>query len=394
MKRLLTILFLLILSPVCTRVHAAPLQFANGYYTNLCGTGTAATANTCNKGCDPATGSCTSTEKPFVIKWTCNGNMQDCRMNESGFASTQSVGNTLCGQTVKIDVYNRNCRTYFGWICNEANLQDSMTWYSGDCAAPPATTTPTASASNSPTQQSDSACQELTVTKGNAASVPSTVSFSVQSAGATRTRIHFGDGQQSESPSLTQEHRYDVSGTFVAKAFIQTTNGSWVSSPRCETMVTVKPSALETQKSDCSDVFIVDGNDTIAPTTVSIRVTGYDNKGAIQSYKITKADGSTLENSTGAFQMQFTTAGSFPIHGAIRDSLGNWKSGNEQCTKTVITRTTPLVTQPDTGTPTLLTISAIAGGITGALFLLASRLPLTKKHRLVRRAVRSKRRVS
>jgi hypothetical protein len=124
--------------PTVNTVIAAPLTFGNGYYTNLCGTGAAATADTCNKGCNPTTGSCTA-DKPYVFKWTCSGNMQDCRLNETPAALTQNIGNTTCDQTVSIQVYNRNCRSYFGWICNEANLQDSM-WYSGSCGSSPTPT--------------------------------------------------------------------------------------------------------------------------------------------------------------------------------------------------------------------------------------------------------------
>lgn len=377
---LAVILLALCILPSVAPTYAA-LTYGNGVYTNLCGTGTAATANTCNKGCNPGTGTCTS-DKPYVIKWTCNGNMQDCRLNETPFAATQNIGNTTCGQTVSIQVYNRNCRSYFGWICNESNLQDSLLWYSGDCGATsPATAQ---SASTTPMSSSTTTCSELTVSNGNNLTIPATVTLHAQSSGASKYRYYFGDGSFVESANSEASHRYDVSGTFIARAEVQSANGAWISSDRCETAVTVKPSSLETQKSDCSDLFVIDGNETQAPTTVSLRVTGYDNKGSIQKYKIIGEANQGVESTTGAFQIKFEKAGTYILRASILDSTNTWKAGGLSCTKTVYVHTQQLTSQPETGTPTAFTLVAITSGIVGISFLLAAKKPakkLTKKRR-------------
>ncbi len=360
--------------PSISPVSAAALPYGNGYYTNLCGTGTAATADTCNKGCNPQTGSCTS-DKPYVFKWTCSGNMQDCRLNETTAAKSQNIGNTTCDQTVSIQVYNRNCRSYFGWICNESNLQDSMLWYSGSCGSSPTPTVPASSAGRQQTNitTQTEACEELTVTKGNNSKMPATIGFHVQATGAYGYRFYFGDSTMSESALPDTEHRYDVSGTFTPRVEIKDKLGAWVGSGRCETIATVQPNTLETQKSDCSDLFIIDGNDTQAPATVSLRVTGYDNKGAIQKYKITGSTNQSVESTSGAFQMKFEKPGTYVLHGSILDSTNAWKTGGESCTKTVYVRTATLSEQPETGTPTILTVLALASGVIGISFLISTR---------------------
>lgn len=385
MKLFISSLFFLLVSfislPSAVPVFAASLTYANGYYTNLCGTGTAATADTCNKGCNPQTGSCTS-DKPYVFKWTCSGNMQECRLNEAPAAVTQNIGNTQCDQTVSIQVYNRNCRSYFGWICNETNLQDSMLWYSGGCAP---TVVPQ---TNAPTQAGSSVasvCEELTVTKGNNNNMPATIGFHTRATGAYGYRFYFGDGTMVESALPDTEHRYDVSGSFVSRVEIKNKQGGWTGSGRCETSVFVQPNALETQKSDCSDLFIIDGNDTQAPTTVSLRVTGYDNKGTIATYRITGDANQSVENPSGAFQMRFEKPGTYTLHGSILDSTNAWKTGGTSCTKTVYVRTTAITQQPETGTPTALTIFALSSGIIGISFLLSSRSASGKKMKRAKR---------
>jgi hypothetical protein len=189
------------------------------------------------------------------------------------------------------------------------------------------------------TTTSTGACEGLTVTKGNNAKMPATVGFHAQATGAYGYRFYFGDSTMSESALPDTEHRYDVSGTFVPRVEIKNKLGAWVGSGRCATLATVQTNALETQKSDCSDLFVIDGNDTQAPATISLRVTGYDNKGAISKYKITGDTNQSVESASGAFQMKFEKPGTYVLHGSILDSTNAWKSGGTSCTKTVYVRT-------------------------------------------------------
>ncbi|MDO8638751.1 MAG: hypothetical protein Q7R43_04185 [Candidatus Daviesbacteria bacterium] len=113
----------------------ANLPYNGGFYTNLNGSGTSASSHTRN-GCDENTGNCSGTA---VYRFQCDGNTTDCRSNESGPTSSQSLGNPGCGKTVQLDVFDHNCRANGGWDCGIP--QDYMTWYSGDCVAPTAVPT-------------------------------------------------------------------------------------------------------------------------------------------------------------------------------------------------------------------------------------------------------------
>ncbi len=316
--------------------------------------------------------------------------MQECRLNETAAALTQNIGNTTCDQTVSIQVYNRNCRSYFGWICNEANLQDSMLWYSGSCGSSPTPTVQTSYTSPASTTTGTGACEELTITKGNNSKLPATIGFHAQATGAYGFRFYFGDGTMSESALPDIEHRYDVSGTFSPRVEIKNSLGAWVSSGRCETTASVQSSPLETQKSDCSDLFIIDGNNNPAPATVSLRVTGYDTKGTISKYKVLGDAQQSAESTSGAFQMRFEKPGTYVLHGAILDSTNVWKTGGASCTKTVYVKSETLTHQPETGTPTTLSVLAIASGIIGGSFLLSMHSSTKKKSRTVTSKKRSR----
>lgn len=126
----------------------ANLSYNGGYYTNLNGSGTAATFHTGNN-CNPDSGTCSGS---FVYRYECDGNTIDCRANESGPASSQSLGNPGRGKTVQLDVFDHNCRANGAWDCGLP--QDYMVWYSGDLAPTPTqapTTAPTIAPTNAPT---------------------------------------------------------------------------------------------------------------------------------------------------------------------------------------------------------------------------------------------------
>jgi hypothetical protein len=140
-----------------SRVEAA-ISFGSGYYTNLCDSGTAANNYTCDPGCNPATGTCTSAQGG-AVKYSCNGKLMQCMEAESAWGNAQTVGNPGCGKTVQLSLFNRKCRQNDGTWDDACVLKGYMVWYSGDCdpslpkftASPSATLKPTASHTVSPT---------------------------------------------------------------------------------------------------------------------------------------------------------------------------------------------------------------------------------------------------
>ncbi len=360
---------------VCAGIAYASLTYGNGQYTNLCGTGFAATADTCNKGCSTSLGSCTSAN-PFVVKWTCDGRHNECRSHESAWTTSHSLSGTACGKTVQIDVFDKNCRASGGWDCQDSNLKDYMVWYSGDCPIATPTTTPKPTKTPTPTitpKPHKSSCDLLTVVSGNNGVVPATVTLrargSDSSGSIQKYRFYFGDGQQTESANAEISHRYETSGSFRARVDIQDSTGAWKTSSSCQTTVVVRSLPVESHKSACSDLFITDGNYATAPVTATFEVTGFDNKGAIQMYKIENGLGNTLENTNGLFEQTYDKAGTYTVKGYIKDSEGVWKGGSASCQKTLYVKTAPLTSQPKTGTPTMYTVLSVLSGVIGISLL-------------------------
>jgi len=107
------------------------LKYANGVYTNVCGSGTTARLHSCSSFCDPVKGSCVNS-KGWVTKWTCEGRGTGCGENEKS-GQEQDLSETECNRTVTLAVFDKNCRVG-GWSCTDDNLKDYMVWYSGECA--------------------------------------------------------------------------------------------------------------------------------------------------------------------------------------------------------------------------------------------------------------------
>ena len=453
-----------------------PVYYANGVYTNLCGTGTAATAHTCNGGCNTATGSCISGTSN-VVKFTCEGKQTECRSNESAFASSHQVAGTSCGKTVQIDVFNKNCRAGGGWNCNDDDIVDYIVWYSGDCTGtggggdscsnhqpintqfrksgqtnwvtgneltntdlvsgdqidvncfakngaallPGAeievtlpngqqqtvsnnaelrnytlnngsgyyafrcvsatlnncrdtdsvrvrgdvqpTPTPT------PTTDHVSSCDDIDAISGNGDRVPATVRLRARGSdnegNIQRYRFYFGDGEQTESSNPEVEHVYETSGRFTARVDIRDSQGNWKSSNRCETRITVDPSAIESHKSACSNLFVSADNGAMAPSLVSFDINGYDNKGDIQAYRIETGTGETIEDDDDKIEFKYEKAGTYTVRAYIKDSEGNWQGGSNGCKRTVYINTEKLTSQPATGTPTVIPLIGIGSGALG-----------------------------
>lgn len=385
---------ILIIFLLSTSIVYAALTYSSGEYTNLCGTGTAATADTCNAGCNTSTGSCSSANL-YVVKFTCSGRQIECRSNESNFSTYHSFSGAECNQTIQIDVFNKTCRDASGnWLCGEGDLKDYIVWYSGPCptSPPPPTATPQPTSTPQPTQTPtptvtagpsatptptptpirpihQSSCDDLAAISGNNALVPATITYRVKASdnqgSIQKYRFYFGDGSQSESSKSEVSHRYETSGTFTARVDIKDSAGNWKTSSACETRVTVQASPVESHKSDCSDLFISADNSAYAPSTVSFTITGYDNKGSLQAYRIDFGDGNLHEADSNLFKKSYPTAGTYTVRAYIKDSHGNWKGGEGSCKRTLYIKTQPLTQQPATGTETLTTISSLMAGVIG-----------------------------
>ena len=220
-------LFTLVLSVLGTLTFASQVNaavfYGAGVYTNLCGTGLNATANSCQRGCNTNTGTCSALQ-PGVVKYTCDGRLSECRSNESTFATTQSLSGTACGKTVQIDVFSKTCRVNGEWTCTDQQLQDYIVWYSGDCQTQPTATptqTPKSTATPKPTTTASptktptptltpvhsASCTNLSIVSGNNALIPANMTFRATAADSQgdiqKYRFFFGDGSSMES-STTQ----------------------------------------------------------------------------------------------------------------------------------------------------------------------------------------------
>lgn len=378
----LGILLLFFATKNMTSLVSAGIGYGNGQYTNLCGTGTTATADTCNKGCTTSGGYCFSSQT-HVVKYTCSGRTTECRSNESEFSTSHSLSGTPCGTTVQIDVFKKKCRENGAWTCGDADLLDYIVWYSGDCPAsnptstPTHTPTPTRSPTPTPTNvlgtSHEASCDSLDVIEGNNVNVPANVLLRARASdnlGSVRTyRFFFGDGKQEDSGSPEIRHTYESSGTFRARVDIQDSQGIWRTSGKCETSVTVKSLPIESHKSDCSDVHIIEGNNVRPPTTVKFVVTGFDNKGSIKRYKMDFGNGITAESDSPNFEQRYDTAGTYTVKGYVLDSNDTWKGGSKSCKRSVYVNTETLNSQPKTGTPTVFSLLGISSGALGFAIL-------------------------
>ncbi len=382
--RLFIISFIFSISLLITQPVFAQVNYNGGTYTNLCGTGTAATAHTCNAGCNIGSGTCTSLDnKVAVVRFQCDGRSTECRNNESPFATSHSLGNPGCGKTVQIDVFDKTCRQSNGNWDSSCQLKDYIVWYSGDCPVQPPpspapsptpapTPTPqvTPSPIPSPTPAQKSSCDDLSVVGGDNALVPANVTLRARGSdnlgNIQRYKFYFGDGkiEETDSPEIT--HKYEVSGTFTARADVKDSKGNWKTSSACEATVRVKSAPVESHKADCSDITWTLDNSQ-APTTARISVYGYDNKGSIQQYRVDFGNGITKDSDGQTFEQRYETAGTYTVKGYIKDSQGNWQGGDDNCSRALYVNTKPIVRQPSTGTPTLFTIAGSLSGVAGVV---------------------------
>ena len=209
-----------------------------------------------------------------------------------------------------------------------------------------------------------SECIDVRVTGGNNRFVPSTVSFQARGSDPANIqgyRFYFGDGSQQDTTNPDATHTFTVSGMFTARVDIKDANGMWNSSPSCQIVFSLLQSPLESQKSGCSNVFIVGDHTVPAGMNVKFLITGYDNKSGIKEYKIDYDNGHFGQSNVGNFNLTFPTPGTYTIKGSILDSKNNWVT-SDSCQTPLYVTGEPIATQPATGTPTIVTISGILAG--------------------------------
>lgn len=205
-------------------------------------------------------------------------------------------------------------------------------------------------------------CEELRVVSGNNRFVPTTVTFAARaSEKADAYHFYFGDGQEQISASPQVNHVYNVSGTYTARAIVGTSS--------CQNIFSLLKSPLESQKSGCSNVFILGGSTQAAGANVKFLVTGFDNKSGIKTYKIDFGNGQVKQNNANNFDLTFDAPGTYVIKGYITDSKGVEKGGTEGCLTSLSVTGTPIQIQPATGTPTWFTVIGVLSGL--CLFLVA-----------------------
>ncbi len=235
--------------------------------------------------------------------------------------------------------------------------------YRLECATPTPTPKPT------PTPIHKSSCEDLQITGGNNKSVPAKVTLLAKASDSKgdiqKYQYYFGDGQKVETPDREVTHEYEASGKFMATVYAQDSTGKWITSNRCEALVTVKPNSVESHKADCSDLFLTVDNSGRAPATVTARVTGYDNRGDLKRYKVEYEEGDTKETESSTFHHTYTKAGTYTVRAYVLDSTEHWRGGDDECKKTITISGTPLTTQPKTGASTAFTVSGIAASLSG-----------------------------
>ncbi|MBD3279258.1 MAG: PKD domain-containing protein [Candidatus Pacebacteria bacterium] len=366
-------------------------------WTNVCGSGYTAdwsgrdgVCTGCNRGSKSCSGN-------YVYKFVCHGRTTECGgggdapFAQYGPSSYQAIRNEQCNTTIQIDVFNQS---------NYSQLVDYMVWYTGPCPTstprPTATPVPTATPTNTPTPTStpsptstptptstpgptstptpttpehQSSCDDLRVISGDEALVPAAVELEAQASDSLdeiqKYKFYFGDGEVKETTSNTVDHTYEVSGDFSARVLVKDSKGNWITSDTCQTELTVKSVPIESHKSDCSDLFILSGQNTQAPSDVMFQVTGFDNKGEIQAYKLEYSDNGSQTQEGNIFEKHYAKAGSYQVQAYIKDSKGNWKGGDDSCKKTVYIKTKPIVTQPKTGAPLAFSLFSFSSGVLG-----------------------------
>lgn len=398
-----------------TAVFLSTATVVQAEWTNVCGSGTAADwtgrEDQCS-GCDRNSKSCSGN---YVYKFVCYGRTTECGGGGAtpfamyGPSSYQAINTDQCNVTIQIDVFANNPEP--GWT---EPFQDYIVWYTGPCPTstpvptstpiptatpvptstpkptatphptntpqptatptpgPSSTPTPTATATPTPTPTQPvhvSSCDDLRILSGDGALVPATIEFEAQGSdnlgSIQKYKFYFGDGEILETTDNIVEHTYEVSGEFETRVEVKDSKGNWKTSNSCETDVEVESSPVESHKSACSHLYITAGNGAFAPSEVEFEVTGYDNKGDLQAYRLDYGTGIIETQSDNEFSRTYSDPGTYTIRGYIQDSKGNWKGGDDECKQTLYIKTEPITEQPETGTPLFISLGSLSAGAIG-----------------------------
>lgn len=327
------------------------VTYGNGVYTNLCGSGTDANAHTCNNGCNPSTGSCSSSGNT-VVKFTCEGRQTECRSNESSFRSSQSLAGTACGKTVQIDVFSKNCRSGSNWTCGDEDLLDYMVWYSGDCSQDnscsqyePINT----QFRRSGTSTWISGNEVVNLQPGNRVDVNCFAENggSLLPGGVIYATTPSGNRSLISTTAEARNYTLESNGTYsfecVSETIAQCTDTDSLTvqetdqTPTPSPGVTPTPTPVPTpdpHDSSCDDLDVVGGNNALVPAKVTLRARGSDSDGNIQKYKFYFGDGEQVETTELEVQHTYEVSGSFIARVDVKDTQGNWKT-SDSCEATV-----------------------------------------------------------
>jgi len=302
------------------------------------------------------------------------GAVIDVKRPDGSVIRATTTPQLLNGTLTQVGQYTFTCSSSTINSCSDV---DTLTVATVGTASPSPVPSPSPTPSPTPNPQVSS-CDSLQVISGNNSNVPAKVVLRARGSdnrgNIQAYRYYFGDGTRVETTDSEVTHEYNVSGTFMARVDIKDSVGNYKSSSTCEAQVYVNSSSVETHKSACSDIFVTADNGAKAPSLVKFDLTGYDNKGNIQGYKIDFGNGVIKESTGRTFEQRYETSGTYPVKAYIKNSKGEWVGGNETCSRTItIGSSRPLTTQPSTGTPTALPLLGIGSGAAGVIIEVARR---------------------
>ncbi len=371
----ITFIFLLISSFfIFSHSVSANLSYNGGEYTNLCGSGLSANNHACSGSCNPTTGTCSNSGNT-VVRFVCDGRLNECNQNESSFSSSQSLNNPGSNKTVAIVVFNKTCRQNGGWLCTDSDMKDYMVWYTGTSVngtstqAPTTTTTSAGSCSDqqivliqfqkpgASSWQGGSSFTNQNLQKGQQINVNcfAKTGSALLAGGYIDMTDPNGQTRRVSDTSELRNYSVDLSGTYsftCRSATINdcTSSDSFVvqgSNPPVQTNPPVQsqpPAAMPQpapQRSSCENLEIAGGNNSLVPATVTLRARGYDNKGNIQRYRFFFGDGQQVESDQPEVSHQYNVSGNFVARADVKDTQGNWKTSSS-CETTVTVQSAPV----------------------------------------------------
>lgn len=246
--------------------------------------------------------------------------------------------------------------------------------------ASPSATTPTAT----PAPVTGLTCESLEILEKIGGYTPATFRFRTTVSNPDQVaeyRYDYGNGI-SETGDAETSYRYMTAGTYAARVTLIDQQGREVTSSDCQVEVQLEAVPLLAHRSSCDSLSVPGSQKSqSAPAAVTFTLTGSDNKGGLQGFRVEYGDGTDDEQATGSatFTHTYTEAGTYKAIGYVQDSQGAWKTNNPSCQQTItVTSTKVMEVQPETGpNPFLWQVAMLALSIG----LLTRRLALSLKHK-------------